>query len=60
MLTKEQIRARIAALEAERQQLIEAANQRLAQIAGELAVWREVLESVTQEEEGRGDREKAE
>ena len=51
MLTKAQVEARIAELEAERVRLVEAANQRLAQIAGELAVWREVLESVTQEEE---------
>ena len=51
MLTKEAIEARTTELEAERTRLVEAANAGLAQIAGELAVWREVLESVTQEEE---------
>lgn len=40
------IKSRIAALEAEREQLLAAANHRLAEIAGELRAWGEVLETV--------------
>jgi hypothetical protein len=50
-MTEEQIRARIEALEKERQQLMEAANQRLAQIAGELKVWGEVLGMIEPQQE---------
>ena len=45
MLTREQIEARIAELEKEQARLIEAANRRLGEIAGALAVWRELLEA---------------
>ena len=45
MLTEERIRKRITELEAERTRLVEAANQRLGEIAGALAVWRELLEA---------------
>ena len=50
MLTKEQIRARIAELEAERQQLVEAANQRLAALSGKIEVWNEMLEMMESED----------
>ena len=50
MLTEERIRKRITELEAERTRLVEAANQRLAQIGGQLEAWNEMLAMMESEE----------
>ncbi len=54
MLTAEQIRERIAKLEAERQQLIEAANQRIAALSGKIEAWNEML-TLMENEEGEAE-----
>ena len=50
MLTKAQVEARIAELEAERVRLVEAANQRLAALSGKIEVWNEMLEMMESED----------
>ena len=51
MLTKAQVEARIAELEAERVRLVEAANQRLAALSGQIEAWTEMLKGEEQGED---------